>query len=578
MAADKYNQLTKREIESSYKKVNIKDIEHVEDGQKKIVKDLELADRVFVTTKREAFSTLKDHKSNFHANPKVRLISPMKPEIGQISKKILEKINSVVRQKSGLKQWQNTAAVIDWFKSIEDKHAKTFIKFDVISFYPSITKELLTNAIVWARNFTNITKKQENTILEAKKSLLYKDGEFWAKNSGDFFDVTQGSYDGAETCELCGLFILNEISKIRGLEVGLYRDDGLGATRAPPRQAEIIRKKVAEVLKSFGLGSTSTANSKREEFLDVFFDLENESFRPYLKENNIPQYVHKLSNHPPTVLKNIPEGVNKRLSSISSSEEMFETAAPIYREALSKSGYDYQLKFDPEAGKKSTKRKRTRKILWFNPPYSARVKTKLAKEFLRLLDKCFPIGHPLRKLFNRNRVKVSYSCTPNMARVISRRNHQILSPPKPDERLCNDGNRACPLQGQCLRKNIIYEATVTQEDQTQNKYTGLCSTTFKERLGVHKHSFKSDDNQTSLSKFVKELQRKNIKHEVTWRILDRGDIFSPVSGVCWLCVKEKFHIVFRPESADINHRDEILESCRHVKSKLLICNRKKGPG
>ena len=139
----------------------------------------------------------------------------------------------MVRQKSGLKQWQNTAAVIDWFKAIEDKHAKTFIKFDVISFYPSITKKLLTDAIVWARNFTDITKKQENIILEAKKSLLYKDGEFWAKTSGDFFDVTQGSYDGAETCELVGLFVLNEISKIRGLEVGLYRDDGLGATRAP---------------------------------------------------------------------------------------------------------------------------------------------------------------------------------------------------------------------------------------------------------------------------------------------------------------------------------------------------------
>ena len=61
MAVDKYNQLTKREIESSYKKVNTKDIEHVEDGQKKIVKDLELADRVFVTTKRQAFSTMKDH-------------------------------------------------------------------------------------------------------------------------------------------------------------------------------------------------------------------------------------------------------------------------------------------------------------------------------------------------------------------------------------------------------------------------------------------------------------------------------------------------------------------------------------
>ena len=328
-------------------------------------------------------------------------------------------------------------------------------------------------------------------------------------------------------------------------------------------------------MKKIGLGSTSTANSKREEFLDVFFDLENESYRPYLKQNNVPQYVHKLSNHPPTVLKNIPEGVNKRLSSISSSEQMFEAVAPIYREALAKSGYDYTLKFDPEAGKKHKKRRRSRKILWFNPPFSTNVRTNIAKEFLKLLDKCFPIGHPLRKLFNRNRVKVSYSCTPNMERVISRRNHQILSPPDPDIRHCNDGKNPCPLQGHCLDKNIIYEATVTQENQTQNRYTGLCSTTFKERLSVHKHSFKSNDNQTALSKFVKELQKKNIKYQITWRILDRGDVFSPVTGVCWLCTKEKFYIVFSPNSADINEKDEILEGCRHVKSKLLIRNNRK---
>ena len=117
--------------------------------------------------------------------------------------------------------------------------------------------------------------------------------------------------------------------------------------------------------------------------------------------------------------------------------------------------------------------------------------------------------------------------------------------------------------------------SVTQENQTQNRYTGLCSTTFKERLSVHKHSFKSNDNQTALSKFVKELQKKNIKHQITWRILDRGEVFSPVTGVCWLCTKEKFYIVFHPNSADINEKDEILEGCRHVKSKLLICNNRK---
>ena len=56
----------------------------------------------------------------------------------------------------------------------------------------------------------------------------------------------------------------------------------------------------------------------------------------------------------------------KRLSSISSDEKMFETAAPMYQEAINKSGYDYTLKFDPSASDPPSKRRsRKRHILWF---------------------------------------------------------------------------------------------------------------------------------------------------------------------------------------------------------------------
>jgi hypothetical protein len=48
---------------------------------------------------------------------------------------------------------------------------------------------------------------------------------------------------------------------------------------------------------------------------------------PYTKPNNVPQYVHNKSNHPPTILKNIPESIKKRLSEISSDEESFKKAA-----------------------------------------------------------------------------------------------------------------------------------------------------------------------------------------------------------------------------------------------------------
>ena len=69
-----------------------------------------------------------------------------------------------------------------------------------------------------------------------------------------------------------------------------------------------------------------------------------------MKPNNTPLYVHKESNHPPNIIKNIPESINKRLSAISSNEAVFNEAAPKYQEALSKSGYNFkfQIKIQPE--------------------------------------------------------------------------------------------------------------------------------------------------------------------------------------------------------------------------------------
>ena len=42
------------------------------------------------------------------------------------------------------------------------------------------------------------------------------------------FDVTMGSYDRAEICELVGIYILNTLpSKYDKYNIGLYRDNGL---------------------------------------------------------------------------------------------------------------------------------------------------------------------------------------------------------------------------------------------------------------------------------------------------------------------------------------------------------------
>ena len=59
--------------------------------------------------------------------------------------------------------------------------------------------------------------------------MLFHDGKEWVKKEGNpLFDVTMGSYDGAEVCELVGLYLLGKLAPLIGTtNVGLYRDDGL---------------------------------------------------------------------------------------------------------------------------------------------------------------------------------------------------------------------------------------------------------------------------------------------------------------------------------------------------------------
>ena len=82
------------------------------------------------------------------------------------------------------------------------------------SFYPNINEKVMKDSINWARQFIDISLEEENIILEAKNLLLFKDGTPWSKKGDSFFDVGQGLYDGAESCELVGLFLLSELSKI----------------------------------------------------------------------------------------------------------------------------------------------------------------------------------------------------------------------------------------------------------------------------------------------------------------------------------------------------------------------------
>ena len=216
-------------ITKTYKQSNNNVYNSINLEAKHIAKNLEIADRAEFMTRKPVYITIKDHQENFNISPKCRLINPAKSELRKVAKIIVENINKTVREKLHCNQWRNTSNVIDWFQNITNKGNCIFIQFDIEEFYPSITKHLLLKAIEHAKLYTSITQQELDIILHARKSLLFSKTKPWEKAINEsLFDITMGSYDGAEICELVSLYMLSFLGKVYGIQnVGLYRDDGL---------------------------------------------------------------------------------------------------------------------------------------------------------------------------------------------------------------------------------------------------------------------------------------------------------------------------------------------------------------
>ena len=170
-------------------------------------------DRLKQYSTNEAFITLKAHEDDFVSNLKCRLINPAKSDVGLVSNKKLDNMNNAIRKKSCLNQWRDTQSVISWFNGILDKKKCKFIKFGIIEFYPSISKNLLLQAIEFAKSITYVPQSVNNVILHSRKSFLFESGNIWIKNDEPDFDVAMGSYDGAEICELVGLYVFHLLEK-----------------------------------------------------------------------------------------------------------------------------------------------------------------------------------------------------------------------------------------------------------------------------------------------------------------------------------------------------------------------------
>ena len=90
---------------------------------------------------------------------------------------MLDKINSELRSKTKLRQWRRTKEVRDWFINLKQKHTLTFVKFDVEAMYPSISEELLSKSLDWAKSLVEVSDEQVEVINGTKKALLYSEGQ-----------------------------------------------------------------------------------------------------------------------------------------------------------------------------------------------------------------------------------------------------------------------------------------------------------------------------------------------------------------------------------------------------------------
>ena len=261
-----------------------------------------------VNSNKECFVTLKDLKENFISRPECRLISPAKNELGRVVKIKLEEINREIRYTTGVNQWQSTQKVLDWFKYIKNPEEYEFLKFDIVSFYPSIKSELLNNAIKFARSVKGIVipKADEEMILHCRRSFLFWEKQPWSKIGSENFDVPMRSYDGAEICELVGLYILHKLRSgkdpiFEKENCGIYRDDGLAIikVKGSRRIAENdINKKLRGIFESENLKIKIDPLTPVINYLDVTFNLKKHVHEPYRKPTNDPVYINVNSNHP----------------------------------------------------------------------------------------------------------------------------------------------------------------------------------------------------------------------------------------------------------------------------------------
>ena len=111
-----------------------------------------------------------------------------------------------------------------------------------------------------------------------------------------------------------------------------------------------------------------------------------------------------------------------------SSKSIFQESSIFYEQCIKSSGYKTKLQHQPPKESNQNKKERECNIIWFNSPHSRSVKINIRRILIKLISNHFPPNHKLIKIFNKNTIKLSYSCMTTIRSKKKGHNKQILQP------------------------------------------------------------------------------------------------------------------------------------------------------
>ena len=133
---------------------------------------------------------------------------------------------------------------------------------------------------------------------------------------------------------------------------------------------------------------------------------------------------------------------------------------------------------------------------------------------MNFIDHSVPKSNELHVIFNRNTVKVSYSCTQSMSSMIKSYSKEVTNKDVKELKSCNCRVKSeCLLNGRCQVTNIIHTCTVLSPDKRNKGYLRTAKDDFKKLFYNHKNEQQSFNNKTSknnttLPKYIWELKKR----------------------------------------------------------------------